>query len=106
VRNVAAIVYAAGSDTTSTAILTLILAMLLHPEMQCTAQAELDRVVGSSRLPTFQDKEHLPYIRCLVLECLRWHSAVPLGLVHIATQDDEYCGYRIPKGTSVMPNIW
>jgi cytochrome P450 len=29
-----------------------------------------------------------------------------MGLAHFATEDDEYQGYRIPKGTAVLPNVW
>jgi cytochrome P450 len=27
-------------------------------------------------------------------------------LAHYVTQDDEYNGYRIPKGSTVLPNVW
>lgn len=29
-----------------------------------------------------------------------------LGVPHATIQDDEYMGYRIPKGASVMLNVW
>ena len=28
------------------------------------------------------------------------------GLPHMATSDDEYDGYHIPKGTLVLGNAW
>ena len=46
--------------------------MLVHPEAQKKAHAELDRVVGSGRLPDFSDRESLPYIDCIVQETLRY----------------------------------
>ncbi len=48
------------------------LAMTIHPEVQRKAHAELDRVVGSDRLPTFEDRSQLPYIEALCKECLRF----------------------------------
>lgn len=30
----------------------------------------------------------------------------PLGLARTVAEDDEYRGYRIPKGTTIMPNVW
>jgi hypothetical protein len=42
----------AAVDTTAAAIGVFVLAMLLHPEIQKKAQAELDIVFGSERLPT------------------------------------------------------
>lgn len=47
------------------------MAMLLYPECQKRGQEEVDRVVGRDRLPTFEDKEALPYISCIVQEILR-----------------------------------
>lgn len=29
-----------------------------------------------------------------------------MGLAHFATETDEYRGYRIPKGTAILPNVW
>ena len=53
--------------------------MAIHPEVAKKAQAELDAVVGSDRLPTFSDREHLPYIDALTKEVFRWNSVVPTG---------------------------
>lgn len=47
----------------------------------------------------------MPYISYIAWKCLRWIPVLPLGLSHLSTEDDEYKGYRIPKGTTVMPNI-
>lgn len=30
----------------------------------------------------------------------------PLGLARTVTEDDEYRGYSIPKGTTILPNVW
>jgi cytochrome P450 len=75
------------------------LAMITYPETQARAQAELDKVVGRSRLPTFSDYPHLPYIRAMVKETLRWGQLDPLGVPHRSTEDDWYRGMFIPKGT-------
>jgi cytochrome P450 len=82
------------------------LAMLAYPETQARAQAEIDAVVGRARLPTFADFPHLPYIRAMVKEILRWRPVGPLGSPHRSTEDDWYEGMFIPKGTICMPNIW
>ena len=47
------------------------LAMTLYPEVQRRAQAEIDGVVGSRRLPNLDDREKLPFIDCIVKELLR-----------------------------------
>lgn len=45
--------------------------MLLYPDIQRKAQAEVDRVVGKDRLPDFSDEPALPYVTALVKEVLR-----------------------------------
>ena len=55
--------------------------MLLHPEVQQRAQEELDLVIGNDRLPSIRDRESLPYMEAVFLECLRWHPIAPLGSV-------------------------
>ncbi|KIY43101.1 cytochrome P450 [Fistulina hepatica ATCC 64428] len=70
------------------------------------AQDELDEVVGRERLPTFEDKERLPYIRAMVKEILRRRPVGPLGVPRRATQDDWCEGYLIPKGATIIPNVW
>ncbi|KAG1855197.1 cytochrome P450 [Suillus subalutaceus] len=98
--------YAGGSDTTVSAIYSLFLAMTLFPDVQKKAQAEIDAVVGPDRLPTFADRDSLPYAEALVKEVLRWNVVVPTGFPHRVTEDDIHDGYYIPKGSLVMPNIW
>ena len=38
------------------------------------AQTEIDEVVGDDRLPTLEDRPHLPYIDCILKEALRYGS--------------------------------
>lgn len=64
---------------TVSAICTFFLAMTLFPEVQKRAQAEIDSVVVPDRLPTFEDRPHLPYIDALVKEVFRGQPVVPLG---------------------------
>ncbi|KAF9229392.1 cytochrome P450 [Gyrodon lividus] len=106
IKNVAGISYAAGADTTVSTLLSFILAMVTHPDVQREAQRQLDDVLRMDRLPIFADREQLSFIDCIVWECLRWNPVLPLGLAHLVSEDDEYRGYSIPKGTSVLPNVW
>ena len=50
---------------------TFILAMALFPDVRKKAQEEIDRVVGSDRLPEHQDRERLPYVNAVMREGLR-----------------------------------
>ncbi|KAN0091298.1 Cytochrome P450 [Tylopilus felleus] len=91
---------------TSSTLGVFVLAMVLFPEAQRRAQKEIDTVVGSDRLPSFSDRPSLPFIEAVLRETLRWHPVAPMGLPHATTTEDEYEGSYIPKGTTVMVNIW
>lgn len=45
--------------------------MVLYPQVYKKLQAEMDSVVGSQRLPTFDDRPDLPYLDCVLKEVLR-----------------------------------
>ena len=79
--------------------------MSLYPEVQKRAQEDIDQL-ASNRLPTLDDFDSLPYIRAMIKEVVRWGPVVPLGLLHSVLKDDVYENYFIPKGTTVIGNIW
>ncbi|KAK0491976.1 cytochrome P450 [Armillaria luteobubalina] len=87
VMMLAATLYGAGSDTVrpSAAIYAFFKAMLLFPDVQTTAQAEIDAIVGC-----------LPYVNALVLE----------GVPHSSKKDGVQSGYFIPKNAFILANIW
>ncbi|KXN82774.1 O-methylsterigmatocystin oxidoreductase [Leucoagaricus sp. SymC.cos] len=106
IRGSAGTMYAAGSDTTVSAITSCILGLLENPEILRKAQAELDSVIKPGHLPDFDDEESLPYITALTMETLRWRDVVPIAIPRYLQIDDEYKGYRLPKGSIVIPNAW
>ncbi|CAK5274877.1 unnamed protein product [Mycena citricolor] len=106
IKYTASSLYGGGADTTAADLYAFFLAMVQFPEVQTAAQAEIDAVIGDARLPTYEDKEQLPYIRAVVSELLRWHSIAPLGVPHCAIDDAVVDGYLIPKGTIIITNIW
>jgi hypothetical protein len=90
------------------------------------AQQEMDLVLGVGQLPSFDDKDSLPYTMAIVKEAFRWRDVAPLGKApayprHLTTTDmlismiaiphfneveDVYKGYRIPAGSIIIPNSW
>jgi cytochrome P450 len=80
--------------------------MMLYPEVQTKLQAQIDTVVGPDRLPTFEDRDSLPYVEAVMKELFRWMPVMPAGVPHRASEDYVYKGYVIPKGALVLPNIW
>ncbi|GKU12184.1 cytochrome p450 oxidoreductase [Fusarium langsethiae] len=106
IKQTAAVMYAGGADTTVSSIRGFVLAMLLFPDVQRKAQQEIDSVVGTERLPQFEDRDNLPYVDALVKEALRWIPVIPMGVVHSADEDIHYKDFVIPKGASFLPATW
>lgn len=98
--------YAGGADTSVSSMDSFFLAMSMFPDVQHKAQEEIDRVVGTARLPSFSDREHLPYVNAIVEEAQRWHPIAPMGLPHGTDKEDSINGYRIPKGSLLLPAVW
>ncbi|KDR69688.1 hypothetical protein GALMADRAFT_215050 [Galerina marginata CBS 339.88] len=113
VRDTGANVYSAVTKTLAS-LMSAVIALVTDPVIQARAQAELDTVVGHARLPDFSDRENLPYIQCIISETFRWGVTTPVGkcsvishgVPHRVTEDDEYNGYFIPKGTTIVANAW
>ncbi|EIW84794.1 cytochrome P450 [Coniophora puteana RWD-64-598 SS2] len=78
--------------------------MVLYPEVQKRAQEEIDKVVGTDRLPDFQDRASLPYLEAVYRETMRLKPVGPIGVPHAATNEDVYKGYYIPKGKAMSQN--
>ncbi|EQK97564.1 hypothetical protein G6O67_005444 [Ophiocordyceps sinensis] len=98
--------YGAGSRTTAGALRVAVLACVSYPDAMRRAQEELDSTVGSGRLPTFDDVPDLPYVRSFIEEVLRWRPLTPSGVAHSPTSDDEYGGFFIPRGATVLAANW
>lgn len=91
---------------TITVLTSAILGLLLYPETQKKAQAELDRVIGRNKSPEIRDLKSLPYINAIVKESMRWKPAVPVGIPHRLMEDDVFDGMFIPSGSVVIGNAW
>ncbi|KAE8383972.1 cytochrome P450 [Aspergillus alliaceus] len=98
--------YIAGSHTSDTTLRIFVMASLLHPSAVHEAQGELDQVVGSQRLPSFEDQDKLPYVNAFISEVLRWRPMAPTGGPRTLSEDDEYMGYFLPAGATVIANQW
>ncbi|KJA17919.1 hypothetical protein HYPSUDRAFT_169845 [Hypholoma sublateritium FD-334 SS-4] len=98
--------FSAGVTTVTSTLDVFVLAMLHYPDTMRKAQAEIDAVVGSSRMPDFDDADALPYVRALISEVMRWRPIAPLGVPHSVIADDTYETMHIPKGSMVVANLY
>ncbi|XP_063241126.1 methyl farnesoate epoxidase-like [Bacillus rossius redtenbacheri] len=96
--------FTAGSETVSNTLGFCLLYMVLYPEVQKTAQEELDREVGS-RKPLLEDRIRLPYVEAVLAEVTRINGVAPVTAPHRCTQDTSFLGYVVPKDAMVMASL-
>eukprot|EP00079_Xenopus_tropicalis_P029601 XP_012825132.1 PREDICTED: cytochrome P450, family 2, subfamily C, polypeptide 8, gene 2 isoform X2 [Xenopus tropicalis] len=97
--------FIAGTETTTNTIQFSLLVIITYPHIQAQVQMEIDKVVGPDRLPGIADRAQMPYTNAVIQEIHRFLDLAPLSLPHMATQDTVFRGFRIPKGTTVIPLI-
>ena len=96
--------FIAGYETTSTTLRFLVAFLVNFPKYQDDIHRQLDEVVGNRR-PSLGDRPNLPLIQATILEALRVGNVLPMLVPHLTVNDTTLCGYRVPKGTIVFPNI-
>ncbi|KAK4208024.1 putative cytochrome P450 E-class, group I [Rhypophila decipiens] len=104
----------AALDATSGTLVWFLLAWVVSsadgetPSWVKRAQADLDKVIGRERLPSFDDKEAglLVYIDAIMEEALRWRPAGAQGFPHFTKVEGTYEGYKIPANSVVVANAW
>ncbi len=85
--------FLAGSETTSTTLVFMVLYCMHYPEEMKKAQAEIDEVVGRSRLPTLSDKPNMPYIEAFIAELTRCANVAPFAVQHSNNVETTYGNY-------------
>jgi cytochrome P450/NADPH-cytochrome P450 reductase len=93
----------AGHETTSGLLSFAIYFLLEHPEYLDRAREEVDRVLGGTLQPTFDQLHELTYVRQVLDEALRlWPTAS--GFRRHAREDTVIGGgrYAIPKDLAMM----
>ncbi|EIN04045.1 cytochrome P450 [Punctularia strigosozonata HHB-11173 SS5] len=113
----------AGSDTSASFMQSFVLMMAAFPDVQKRLHEEIDRIVGPERVPTFEDFNAMPYLqvwethgnprialitpsKATIKEVHRFRPVAPLGVPHATLEDMTYEGYLIPRGSTMIVNLW
>ncbi|KAH7715414.1 CBN-CYP-33C9 protein [Aphelenchoides avenae] len=97
--------FLAGQETTATTLVWGFAYLLHNPEVQKKVHDELDRIIGSDRLITMDDKNSLPYLNAVIAETHRTCNLMPQNFLHRTTREVVVDGYNLPAGTCIIPQM-
>ncbi|CAI0446836.1 unnamed protein product [Linum tenue] len=95
-----------ASIDTSAATLQWAMAELINrPNIFKKLREEIDSITGVDRLVKESDVQNLPYLRALVKESLRLHTAAPM-IPRECSQDCKINGFNVKSKTRVLINAY
>jgi cytochrome P450 len=97
-------VFAAGHETTATALSWIWYLLARHPEAEARLHDELDTVLGG-RMPTYADLAALTWTRMVIEEAMRLYPPVHT-IARTALGEDRIGGVRVPAGAIMTVNIY
>jgi len=96
--------FVGGGESTSDTLNWFMLMMCCYPHIQRKVQCEIDTVIGPHQI-IYEDMKRLPYTQAVVCETQRYSSIVTT-IFHAAVADSSFRGYNIPRGTTLMANLY
>ncbi|KAK4873494.1 hypothetical protein RN001_015523 [Aquatica leii] len=98
--------FVAGAHSTSGTLDSALLLMLLHPDVQQKVHDELDRSFPDNHIYQYSDRHKLPYTQAVLSEVKRLCHVLPIAGSRRAIKTTQIGGYTIPKGTTVLINLY
>ncbi|OVA06847.1 Cytochrome P450 [Macleaya cordata] len=106
IKGIIGLMFAAGIETQLVTLVSSLSLLLNHPEALTKLRTELDLHVEEGRILAESDLPKLPYLQCVIYESLRLHPPAPIPLPHQSSQVCTVGGYDIPRGTTLLVNVW
>ncbi|XP_058745394.1 cytochrome P450 71D8-like [Vicia villosa] len=99
-------VFAAGSDTSATAIEWTMSELMKNPSVRNKLQSEIREAFKENNKIHESDIHKLSYLKSVIKETMRLHPPVPLLLPRECIEPCKIGGYEIPIKTKVIVNAW
>ncbi|KAH0688523.1 hypothetical protein KY284_019076 [Solanum tuberosum] len=99
-------IFAAGTDTTYTALEWIMTELLRHPRAMEKLQNEVRRLAQGKAEVTEDDLGNMQYLKAVIKETFRLHPPDPLLVPRESTEDIKLLGYHVPAKTQVIIDAW
>ncbi|KAK1436912.1 hypothetical protein QVD17_02696 [Tagetes erecta] len=96
---------AAGTNTTTTAVIWTLSELVRHKEYMIKLQQEIRNEITSDQ-PFNTQLCKLTYLQACIKESFRLHPPVPLLLPRMALETCEVMNYTVPKNAKIYVNLW
>ncbi|EJW87451.1 hypothetical protein WUBG_01636 [Wuchereria bancrofti] len=93
-----------GMETTVTTLRWAIIYLIHNPDVQKLVHDEIDKNLGT-RMVYWADRTNMHYTMAVICEVQRIINILPWHIPHATTSNTTLYGYKIQKGTMIMPQI-
>ncbi|KAM3719412.1 3-ketosteroid oxygenase [Dirofilaria immitis] len=93
-----------GMETTVTTLRWVIIYLIHNPDVQKLVHDEIDKNLGT-RMVCWADRTIMHYTLAVICEVQRIINVLPWHIPHSTTCNTTLYGYKIQKGTVIMPQI-
>ncbi|KAG9203636.1 hypothetical protein G6514_002654 [Epicoccum nigrum] len=94
-----------ATDTSLAVISGIMMVFAKYPNIQQRVRAEVLQLSGGEA-PNEEIVGSLKYLEACFYEFLRWRPPAPQAAAHSTAKDDTSLGYRIPKASAIIANVW
>ncbi|KAJ4761909.1 cytochrome P450 family 71 polypeptide [Rhynchospora pubera] len=98
--------FSGGSETAATTVEWAMAELMRNPKVMKEAQSEVRELLRGCTSVTDSDLVRLNYLHLVIKETLRLHPPAPLLLPRQCRETCHVLGYDIPKGATVLVNVW
>nr|XP_039247427.1 cytochrome P450 2C42-like isoform X1 [Styela clava] len=98
--------FQAGNESTTATLRWGILLLSNNPEIQKKVHNEIDEIIGNKKAAKYNERSMMPYTEATMHEILRFANVAHIGLPRDAVEDFYIRGYKIPKETTFILNLY
>lgn len=97
--------FQAGTETTITTLMWILLFLANYPDVQSKVRAEIEEVIGDE-IPTNDHKLKCNYVQAFICEVMRFKPINPMAVPHKTIADCAVDGHALMAGTTVLPLLY